>query len=355
MPKTILGMVNEYLYKNIDLPLVSINREGKVILFNNLAAEVFNVDADSATNKKIWEIVKEEEFTKAMLTLMKEQAHTHKEFLLFLPSSVIFKAKLIPVENKDRRVIAALAVLRDYSNVHNLEKNIMHTLTEVSHKLKTPLTSIKGFIDTMMESNLSDKKMLQNFLAIMHEEANRMSRIINDTLNLTTYTSHGQKPETKPSNIVELVKQAAHLINTPELQKKIKIKLDFPKNMPLVELNRDHFMQAIINILDNSIKFSAPTGKKTKIDVKIINRNGAAIVEIQDNGIGISPRDQKQIFEKFFHTNSKHAGIGLGLSIVKQIIENHDGIITCKSSPGNGSAFTISIPVISPKQDQKKS
>lgn len=344
-------MVNEHLYKNIDFPLLAINKEGKVVLCNDFAAEIFNVDVKTATNKKIWEIINDEECAKAMLSLMKEQAHAHKEYLLFLPNSVIFKAKLIPVENKDRRVIASLAILKDYSNIHNLEKNIMHTLTEVSHKLKTPLTSIKGFIDTMMESNLSDKKMLQNFLAIMHEEANRMSRLINDTLNLTSYISGAKKPETKPTNVVEIIKQASQLLNTPALQKKIKIRLDFPKNMPLVDLNRDHFIQAIINLLDNSIKFSAADNKKTKIEVKMINRDGAAIIEIRDNGIGIAPKDQKQIFEKFFHANSKYAGIGLGLFIVKQIIENHSGTITCKSSLGKGSVFTVSIPLIAPKQN----
>lgn len=351
MPKTILGMVNEYLHKNIDTPIFAINKEGKIVLINDAAANMFDKTAKELTNKKIWDILNDQEYNKVMYSLIKEQIHSTEEHLLFMPSNMIFKVKLIPIENRDHRVVASLAILKDYSNMHNLEKNIINTLTDISHKLKTPLTSIKGFIDTMLENNISDKKTTRHFLSIMHDETNRMGKLINNTLNIGAFISSERKTEKKPTNIVDMVKQSLMIMQPHIQKKKIKTSINFPKALPLADINRDVFIQAITNLLDNSIKFSG-IGRKGKINIKIYKSSDNINIDIEDNGIGISSRDKNYIFERFYHirndAGSKYAGIGLGLSITKQIVEEHGGKITFKSTINKGSTFTISIPAVTP-------
>lgn len=350
MPKTIIGMVNEHLHKNLTLPLVAINKEGKIILINEPAADIFKTTAKEAANKRLWDVIDDEEFNKLLFSVIKEQAHSVQDKLVFMHSSSIYKAKLIPIENKDKRIVAALTILEDYSNMYNLEKNIMQTLTEISHKLRTPLTSIKGFIDTLLESNLSDKKTMRNFLSIMHDETSRMNTLINNSLTLGSFAG-AMHAEKKPVNITDIIKQAVLVMQPKINEKKVGVKVISPKNELYANINKDNFIQALTNLLDNSIKFSSTGRKKGKINIKVTNSNGAALIEIEDNGIGISPRDKNHIFERFYHVKNdpanKISGMGLGLSIAKQIIEEHDGTISCRSRLGKGSTFTVTLPVIS--------
>ena len=356
MPKTILGMVNEYLHKNIETPIFSINKEGKIVLINDSAANVFNKTAKELTNKKIWDVLDDQEYNKVMYSLIKEQIHSTEERLLFMPNNMVFKARIIPIENKDKRVVASLAILKDYSNMHNLEKNIINTLTDISHKLKTPLTSIKGFIDTMLEGGAGDKKTMRHFLSIMHNETNRMGKLINNTLNIGAFISEEKKLDKKPTNVADLVKQSLMIMHPHIQNKKIKVSTNFPKTLPLADLNRDIFIQAITNVLDNSIKFSG-INKKGKISIKVAKNSGSIEIHIEDNGIGIAPRDKNHVFERFYHirndAGSKYAGIGLGLSITKQIVEEHNGKITFKSTVNKGTIFTISVPSSTPDMAAK--
>ncbi|MFH1454119.1 MAG: HAMP domain-containing sensor histidine kinase [Armatimonadota bacterium] len=356
MPKTILGMVNEHLHTNLETPIIAINKEGKLILINEAAAEIFSTDVENAINKKIWDIISDHEYTKTMFSIIRQQIREPQDHLLLI-NQMIFNVRLIPVKNKDNRIVASLALLRDYSNMHNLEKNIMHTLTEISHKLRTPLTSIKGFIDTLLESRIDDKKTMGNFLEIMHEETNRMSKLINNTLTLSSIANERIKAETKPADISDIVSQALLVMQPQIKENKVKVKTSFPKNPAIANVNRDNFIQAITNILDNSIKFSSMGKKKGKIDITVSSSDGAVTVEIQDNGIGISSRDRKHIFEKFYHirnTPASHAGIGLGLSITKKIIEDHYGTINCKSTMNKGTLFTITLPIVLVKETDKE-
>lgn len=232
-------------------------------------------------------------------------------------------------------------ITEDMKKMETMRKDFV---ANVSHELKTPLTSIKGFVETLIDGALDDKENSQNFLKIIHDHAGRLDTLVNDLLVLSNLESKEMVLKKEDADIKgELDKVilgfTAQLKNRGmEINNKISSDL-------LVKADKKRIEQVFTNLIDNAIKFN-----KDKSAIKIYDQalDGRVKIVVEDSGIGIPEKDISRIFERFYRVDKARSrelgGTGLGLSIVKHIIELHGGIVGVESTEGVGSKFWFTLP-----------
>lgn len=237
-------------------------------------------------------------------------------------------------------------------------------LAAVSHELKTPLTCIKAFGETLLYKKTSPHEM-REFLEIINDESDRLIRLINNLLSLSKIEkdsiSGKSKLEMKFISINKIINVSLVIMKQIIKKKGVKIDVEISKSLPYIYGNYDKLIEVLINLLDNAVKFTNQHGKikvsavQKKIEDTTSGNDKFEIwVSVNNTGIGIAKEKQREIFEKFYQIKSdiltnKPEGIGLGLSICKEIIRCHNGTIWVQSTPETGSTFTFSLPVLTAK------
>jgi two-component system phosphate regulon sensor histidine kinase PhoR len=245
--------------------------------------------------------------------------------------------------------IGALIVLNDVTRLRRLETLRRDFVANVSHELKTPITAIKGFVETLLDGAVDDPENAQRFLQIITRQADRLNAIIDDLLDLSRIEQEAEKggiPLVRGAlrPVLEAAVQACSL-NAREKSLAMVLhcsgELAAQINAPLLE-------QAVVNLLTNAIKYSEPAGR---IVVDACQFGDKVMVKVQDWGCGISPEHLPRLFERFYRVDKarsrKQGGTGLGLAIVKHIVQSHGGEVVVHSTPGQGSTFTLMLPAIS--------
>ena len=218
-------------------------------------------------------------------------------------------------------------------------------VSSVSHELKTPLTSIRMFAELLQMRENNDAQQTR-FLDTIVSESERLTRLLNNVLDFSRI-ERGQKTyQLQPAPLAEVVESAVRTIQYPLTQQGFVLDLDVSEGIPAIAVDRDALQQAILNLLTNAMKYS---GEQRVIGLRLRKEDGAALIEVSDRGIGISEREQSRIFEKFYRVpipeNREISGTGLGLALVAHIVEAHGGSIQVQSQPGEGSTFSIRIPL----------
>jgi two-component system phosphate regulon sensor histidine kinase PhoR len=243
--------------------------------------------------------------------------------------------------------IGAVIVLNDVTRLKKLEKIRRDFVANVSHELKTPVTSIKGFLETLREGAIDDPENAHRFLEIISKNADRLSSIIEDLLILSRLDKEddGGEVVTETYSINELVDSTMKDCVKKALSKDIELVSDLPDEIQ-ARINPTLLRQALVNLVDNAIKYSEP-GKKVLI--RALSDSNCIALSVTDEGCGISKEHHSRIFERFYRVDKgrsrREGGTGLGLSIVKHIVNAHGGRISLESSPGKGSTFNLYIPV----------
>jgi two-component system phosphate regulon sensor histidine kinase PhoR len=234
--------------------------------------------------------------------------------------------------------------MRDYTEVKKSQDLRSDFVANVSHELKTPLASIKGFLETILTSAKDDPQAQKKFTKIMQFQANKMQTLINDLLLLSRIEQQEHIRPKDKININEILDE--NILNYVEMlkEKKINIKLINRKKDLFVKGDQEKLTVLFRNILDNAIKYSLPN---TEILIQISSRNGKIITSIKDQGIGIPRNEILRITERFYRSENakklKIEGTGIGLSIVKHIINQHQGDLKILSPEGKGSEFIVEL------------
>ncbi len=231
-----------------------------------------------------------------------------------------------------------------------LEDIIYDFVSSVSHELKTPLTSIKGYVETLLEGAIDDKEMAVKFLKIIAQETERLHKLITDLLDLSQMESNKLKFMFSVVNLRDVAEDAIELLSGLAEEKMIDLRLVADKPEYLVWADEERIMQTFLNLIDNAIKYTPEMGE---IEVRIKERKHDVLVEVSDTGIGIPPQEIDKIFDKFYRTTisqKKAGGRGIGLSIVKKIIEAHGGEIWVESELGKGTTFFFTLPKVHPEE-----
>ena len=254
---------------------------------------------------------------------------------------------------EDDNDIGVIMLIQDITESQKLEQMQTDFVANVSHELRTPLTTIKSYTETLLESGIEDEETQKNFLMVIDDETERMSRLVKELLQLSRLDSHREKMNFKELEVGKILEDCVKKITLTAQAKEQTVECVYDRNTPLYIMgDRDKMQQVILNILTNSIKYTQAGGK---IRLNAWKEDDVVCITVEDNGIGISDAELSRIFERFYRTdssrNSKTGGTGLGLAIAKKIIEDHGGQIYAESEKGKGTKISFSLPK---KVDEKK-
>lgn len=252
-------------------------------------------------------------------------------------------ASVAPIPGQPMESASVIIIFHDITELRRLETVRRDFVANVSHELRTPLTSIRGMAESLQDGALEETEVAHRFLDIIVQETERLSRLAEGLLSLTR--SESQNPERTYFSISELCTQVIERFRTQTESIDIVLSVEIP---PYVEAfaDRDQIEQVLINLLDNAIKYSA---KRVGAEVSLVleKMETGITVSVHDNGIGIMTQDIPRIFERFYRVDKsrdrKKGGSGLGLSIVKHIVEAHGGTVCVESAYNHGSTFTFTL------------
>jgi len=323
--------------------VIVVDKTSYIVSINPTIEKIFNVLKKEVKGKAFLEVIRNNDIYEIISNVLNEGKSFSAEISLVLPVHKIFEINATPIFDNNI-VNGCLVVIHDITEMRRLETVRSDFVANVSHELKTPLTSIKGFVETLLEGALDDKENNRNFLKIIQNHAQRLDNLVNDLLSLSHFESKEIKLNRVNFNIRQLVEEAASGFSSQLKNKDIEIKNELSESM-LLMADRDRLEQVITNLIDNAIKFNKAKGfirifgEEIKDKVKIT---------IEDSGIGIPEKDTPRIFERFYRVDKARSrelgGTGLGLSIVKHIIELHGGMVGVESTEGFGSKFWFILP-----------
>ncbi|CDM69099.1 sensor histidine kinase [Clostridium bornimense] len=321
----------EAILKSMDSGVIAIDREEKIIMINPYCEKIFGIKQD-IIGENIITAIRDAD----LYAVFKDSTTDVKEIKVYYPKEREFRIKTTEIIN-GYEVIGKVAVLQDITDIRRLENMRSQFVANVSHELKTPLTSIKGFAETLRI--VEDKETKERFLDIINGEADRLTTLINDILTLSDLEQAKEmnNEDVDVNNIIESV----YMMLKPLAEKK---NISITKELigtPVIEGDANKFKQMLINLVENAIKYTEDDG-----DVKIITNviNEKVIIKVQDNGIGISEEHIPRLFERFYRVDKARSrekgGTGLGLAIVKYIVINLGGTIKVESKIHEGTTFT---------------
>ncbi|MDR5658833.1 ATP-binding protein [Serpentinicella sp. ANB-PHB4] len=336
------------LLTSIINPIIAVDNQKRVIIFNHAAEQLFNTTEEEAVGKHILEIIRNHFLDKEIQTIFNEKIETQIEIKLKHPETKVLKiyTNLIKLENDPTKVIGMVALIEDMTEVRRLEKIRSDFAINVSHELKTPLTSIKGFIETLKMGAIEDEQARNRFLDIIDIETDRLSRLIEDILTLSKIENYEKKIQNKAAtNVENAIKEAQLVVEPLADRKEITIKVEIEKDLPEVYGNSDWFKQMMINLIDNGVKYTSEGGE---ISINAYKKHQYIIISVRDTGIGIPKENLSRIFERFYRVDKgrsrKVGGTGLGLAIVKHVVLSFNGKVKVNSVVGKGTEFVVQIP-----------
>lgn len=323
--------------------VIAIDENGKIIIANNALRKIFELKEDIIGTTPL-EAIRNHELYVFLNEVLQTKKQMMQEIEMLTPVNKIFEIHAAPFGNEN--FMGAVAVFYDITELRKLEKTRKEFVANVTHELKTPLSAIKGAIETLLNGAIDDKKSRTKFLNIAEEHSERLDKLISDILDLSQIETKTISLKLQKIDILEIVNKVITLLKSKLETKEIKIELNIQKELPLIYADKDKLEQVFFNLLDNAIKFNVNKGK-IKISAELQKDN--IRIDIEDTGIGIPEKDLPRIFERFYRVDKTRSrdlgGTGLGLSIVKHIVELHSGIVSVESELDKGSKFSFILPL----------
>jgi two-component system phosphate regulon sensor histidine kinase PhoR len=323
--------------------VIVIAKTGHIVSINSTIEKIFSVTKDTVEGKIFLEAIRNNDIAEVINAVLNKGGLLSKEITLVYPVHRIFEVSAAPIFDNDA-ISGCLVVIHDITEIRRLETVRSDFVANVSHELKTPLTSIKGFVETLLEGALDDKENNRNFLKIIQDHAERLNNLVEDLLSLSHLESKEITLNKKNFNLRQQLEDVISGFKSQIKKKNIDIKNELSANIA-VTADKDRIEHVFINLLDNAIKFNKERGAIQIFSQQI---NGGIKVIVEDSGIGIPEKDIPRIFERFYRVDKARSrelgGTGLGLSIVKHIVELHGGSVGVESTEGFGSKFWFILP-----------
>lgn len=268
------------------------------------------------------------------------------EITLGVEELIILDVNITAINGEHTPDTKTMIVLHDVTHLKKLEKMRVDFVASVTHEIKTPLTAILGFIETLRDGALEDRETAEKFLQIMYTHANRLNRLVDDLLTISDIELGNASFVFAKESLHDVIETVLPLVSRLADEKNIRIITDIPASLPSIQADRDRFSQILINVIDNAIKFTPPEGTVT-IGAQG-DDHGNVVITVTDTGIGI-PRDEiPRLGERFYRVDKTRSrdlgGTGLGLSIVKHLMRAHGGEFTIESTPGRGTTVSLCFP-----------
>lgn len=328
------------LFDNMADGLIAIDRSGNLLHANPIGMKLFDIREGQLTPMVL--PVLEELRPDFRLEEILESEHAQGELLLEFSPEEVYRAHYAPFLNDKGVRSGLILVFQDITDHHKLEAMRREFVANVSHELKTPITTIKSYTETIMDGVLDDREMSTRFLGVINNECDRMTRIVRDLLQLSSMDYQETNWELTEVCLKDLLELIDLKMQISARGKNQALQVQVEPDLPCLTGNRDALEQVVLNVVSNAIKYTQDGGT---IAVSAVQENHDLVVRVTDNGSGIPKEDLDRIFERFYRVNKARSramgGTGLGLSIAKQIVELHGGTITIDSEYGKGTKVEI--------------
>ena len=326
--------------------VIAVDMDERIILINKAAGNFFQISAKDCSKKLISEVIRNTSLQEFIRYALKSNKRTKTEITIFQEKDLVLEIRGSALQDVKGNQIGTLIVMNDITQFRQLESMRSEFVANVSHELKTPITSIKGFVETLQDGEVKDPDKIIQFLDIIAKQTDRMNAIIDDLLKLSRIEQQKESSDIQLSQnkICDIIIGAVQDCKSQTAQKRISINIDCEDNI-FANINPPLLQQAITNLIDNSIKYSDTGGK---IEITVLEKKKKIMISVQDWGCGISKEHHQRLFERFYRVDKarsqKLGGTGLGLAIVKHIAAIHNGKVSVESEPGKGSIFSIHLP-----------
>lgn len=331
--------------------VVAVDEEDRVLFCNAAASEVLGFPMKGAVGRKIWELARSSELADAVERVRREGVPVRQEMALARQDrETVVNAHAAPFARHDAQDgpvrKGLVVVLHDVTDLRRLERVRRDFVANVSHELKTPLTSIKGYVETLLAGAIADEKNNVRFLRKIETHVARLVELVRDLLSLARIESQEGKVPVAPVAWRPIVEEAVARREEALRRKGLDLAIEAAGETPEVLGDREGMIQILDNLLDNAIKYTPEGGR---IGIRIEKEGNRGVLRVADTGSGIPAADLDRIFERFYRVDKARSrelgGTGLGLSIVKHLVQSMGGEVTVESALGAGSRFTVSLPM----------
>ena len=330
--------------------LLVTNRARQVVFWNPAGRRLLRIKKNPAAGEAQLQVVPHPQFpdlVEEAMALPEGQQMASRELLPGSPQEPTLMANCAPVKDEGGQIIGTVTVLRDITELKELDKAKSTFVSLVAHELRAPLAAVEGYLDVILEGiGADDPKKIQKILERSRERTRGLLALIDDLLAISRMQTGRLAKEKEKLSLSPLLKEVGELMRGQALAREISLEMDLPEDLALVSANREDLIRVFTNLLDNAIKYNRRGGR---VLIRARKDEGFIGVEIQDTGIGMAKKDLDQIFDEFYRVKTKETrsipGTGLGLAIAKRIVEAHNGQIEVESKPHEGSTFRVLLPI----------
>jgi len=341
----------EAVFSSIEEAVLAVDDEERVINLNRAGARLVGLEPAAVRGRSLQEVLRNSELQAFVQQVLTHREPAATEVTVYDQAERVLQANGAVLRDVDGDPMGAVLVLNDITHLRRLETMRRDFVANVSHELRTPVTAIKGFLETLHDSDLKDADTVRRFVDIAARHADRLNKIIEDLLSLSRIEREQAAIELADTPLAEVLRNASQVCEPLAAQMGVTIEvtcaetLRAPVNAPLLE-------QALVNLIENAVKYG---GEKQTVRVTATREADDAIaLRVTDQGPGIEARHLERLFERFYRVDlarsRQQGGTGLGLAIVKHIAQAHRGTVGVDTAPGRGSTFSIHLPAQVPPQ-----
>ena len=339
------GQLQEAVLSSMVEGVLAVDSQQRLITLNRAAAQLLGVDYLASQDLTIQEVVRDHQLQSFITRTIFARGPIDAEVTMSHGQQII-QAHGSFLKDAQGADIGFLIVLHDVTHLRRLEMSRRDFVANVSHELKTPITSIKGFVETLLAGALQEPENARHFLGIVSRQTDRLNEIIDDLLSLSRIERDAEQGRVflTAGRLKAVLETAIQICEAKAAAKEITVRLNCPDQLR-ARINAPLLEQALVNLIDNAVKYS-PAG--SAVQVEALRDDAEVVVRVRDQGVGIEKSQLDRIFERFYRVDAgrsrKIGGTGLGLAIVKHIAQAHHGRVTVESTPGAGSLFSLHLP-----------
>ena len=329
--------------------------DNRILVLNSVAEKWFGIKERDVLQLPIENLISDEHLVALIKKIRAAENSTSSSIEIQLNppknrKTIILQAKSARVVRGKNELIGIVTILRDITQEREIDRMKTELVSMVAHELRSPLTSISGFSELLLDVGVSEGQA-REYAEIILKESNRLGDLINKFLDISRIESGKSQIRKVPAKIYEIVSNVLGMNIHLAERKNIHVNIDVPNDLPVINLDKDMIGEVILNLFTNAVKYSP---EKSSIEVTACEINNVIVIKVIDSGYGISKEALPRVFEKFYRVTDNEkireiTGSGLGLSLVKEIVEIHNGTIEVKSELGVGSTFTIRLPIEEPE------
>lgn len=335
-------------------PLLVLDSYGQLIQANAAAEQLFGFNTEECLRTPIDSIIVHDELRKVIRQARESDQRVAERRAEFVLTDKYYGAHIVPLAQKEKSSEAnaehgMVVLLRDITRERDASRKKSEFVAHVAHELRTPLSSIRAYVEMLVDGEAADEATRKEYYDIIHTSADRLGRLIDNMLNISRIEAGTVRINKEPISISMVVKEACDIMRPSAEEKKIKLTEHLTPVVFRILADRDLLYQSVLNLISNAVKYT-PEGGEVTVRMTPHEEKKAILVEIQDTGVGIPKEDLPRMFQKFFRVEANKGmakGTGLGLNLVKNIVETvHGGQITLSSEVGKGSTFGMVLPLM---------